>query len=275
MPLVSVIIPCFNHGRYLDEAVNSVLLQTFQDFEIIIVNDGSTDSFTNELLLDYRRPKTRVIHIENSGVSNARNVGIMESTGRYILPLDADDKILPTYIEKAVREMEQNPILGIVYAKAKFFGKSSGELSRTEYHFPEILNRNCIVCTALFKRESWQRVGGYKKEMRDGLEDYEFWISLIEDGAEVFKIPETLFEYRIHTTSRTTVANKNTIKLVSKIILLHLPLYIENFKSLSFPVKILTLLGRLRQTRLRILVNILIYILNYITGIFLKLKRIK
>ena len=82
VPKVSVIIPCYNHGVYIDETVDSVLDQTFQDFEIIIINDGSTDEFTVEKLKTYNKPKTKVIHTSNQGLSSARNNGIRASTNR-------------------------------------------------------------------------------------------------------------------------------------------------------------------------------------------------
>src|SRR5436189_1310286 len=91
VPAVSVIIPCYNLGQYLDEAVESVLAQTYQDFEIVIVDDGSTDSTTRALLADYHRPGTRVIHAAHAGVSAARNLAIAHSTGAYLCALDADD----------------------------------------------------------------------------------------------------------------------------------------------------------------------------------------
>ena len=93
VPQVSVIIPCYNQGRYLDDAITSVLVQTYQNFEILIVDDGSTEPETIEILQDYQQPKTRIIRTENQGVATARNLGIAQAQGTYILPLDADDKI--------------------------------------------------------------------------------------------------------------------------------------------------------------------------------------
>ena len=117
MPKVSIIIPCYNYGQYIDEAVDSVLAQTFQDFEIIIVNDGSTDEFTNKKLENYNKPKTTVYFTKNQGVSAARNYAIEKSSGEYILPLDADDKIHSDYIKEAVDVLEANNEIGIVYCE--------------------------------------------------------------------------------------------------------------------------------------------------------------
>src|SRR4030066_2449234 len=108
MPRVSVIMPCYNLGQYLNEAVESVLSQTFQDFEIIIVNDGSTDEFTNKLLANYNKPKTRVLTTDNEGLPSARNNGIKISSGQYICCLDADDKYHPEFLEKTVEVLDKD-----------------------------------------------------------------------------------------------------------------------------------------------------------------------
>src|SRR5215471_18656606 len=108
-PRVSVVVTCFNLGRYLDEAVGSVLAQTFQDFEILIVDDGSTDEDTRRLLSGYRRPKTRVVRIENRGLPGARNEGIRRTSGPYVCCLDADDRLEHTYLEKAVAVLDKDP----------------------------------------------------------------------------------------------------------------------------------------------------------------------
>ena len=107
-PIVSIIIPCYNHGKYIDEAVDSVLKQTFQTFEIIIINDGSNDEFTNKKLENYSRPNTQVITTANQGLSLARNTGIKMAQGKYILPLDADDKIHPEYLSKAINIIDSS-----------------------------------------------------------------------------------------------------------------------------------------------------------------------
>ena len=126
---VSIIIPCYNQGQYVDDAVSSCLAQTYDNIEIIIVNDGSTDKFTNDFLSKYQRPKTKVINKRNEGLAEARNTGINNATGKYILPLDADDKIAPTYVEKAVQIIEQDESVGIVYCLAEYFGVTLKEIN--------------------------------------------------------------------------------------------------------------------------------------------------
>lgn len=197
MAKVSVIIPCYNQGHFLEEAVNSVLRQTFSDVEIIIVNDGSTDPVTNEILSDIAWPKTKVILTDNQGLAAARNNGIAKAAGQYILPLDADDVIEPTYIEKAADLLDREPKLGIVYCKARLFGTVDMEWSLQSYSLENILQDNVIFCSAMFRRSDWEAVGGYDTGMVYGWEDYEFWISLIERGRGVYQLPEVLFGYRV------------------------------------------------------------------------------
>ncbi len=201
MPRVSVIIPCYNHGLFIAEAIESVLRQTFQDFEIIIVNDGSTDTYTIGLLESYCLPQIRVIHTENQKLPSARNNGIRVANGDYILPLDADDKISDKYLEEAVSILDANKNAGIVYCDAEFFGTVQGKWNLRKYTIENIILGNIIFCSAFFRRDDWAKVGGYKPIMKYGWEDYEFWLSIIELGRDVYKIPRTHFYYRQHLVS--------------------------------------------------------------------------
>jgi len=201
MPKVSVVIPCFNQGSYLQEAVDSVLAQTFQDFEILVVDDGSTDMETVKILEDYGWPKARVIRTENQGLSAARNTGIREAQGVYILPLDADDKIGKGYLEDAVRVLDRHPEIGIVYCEASYFGVRGGRWELPEYSLDKILNHNLIFCSALFRKVDWEAVGGYNVNMVYGWEDWDFWLSLIHRGLKVYRIPKIHFYYRLREVS--------------------------------------------------------------------------
>jgi glycosyltransferase involved in cell wall biosynthesis len=232
MAKVSIIMPCYNYGKYVDEAVNSVLDQTFQDFEIIIVNDGSTDNFTNELLSNYNKPKTKVISIKNQGPSIARNIGIEHATGEYILPLDADDKIESTYLEKGVELLDKNPKLGIVYCEAEYIGERVGKWELPPYSFEHFILENMIFSTAFFRKSAWKKVGGYNPNMIHGMEDYDFWISLIELGMEVYRIPESLFYYRVKVESRTTKLNDYNLEMFVQIYHNHEELYSKNIEIL-------------------------------------------
>jgi glycosyltransferase involved in cell wall biosynthesis len=182
---------------YLDEAVASVLNQTFADFEIVVVNDGSTDPSTICLLAGYAKPKTRVLSIENQGLASARNRGIEAASGEYILPLDADDAIAPGYLEKAVAVMDSNPDVGIVYCLGELFGAEQRMIAAPEFSVRGMLFSNLIFASALFRRADWLAAGGYNPNMRYGCEDWDFWLSLIERERRAYRIPEILFRYRI------------------------------------------------------------------------------
>lgn len=196
-PRVSVIIPCFNQGQFIDEAVNSVLNQTFQEFEIIIINDGSTDEYTIKKFSNYDRPKCKLININNRGLSSARNTGIEAASCEYILPLDADDKIGPKYLEEAVKILDRESAIGIVYCDAEFFGDKTGKWVLPEYSINKLLIMNMIICTGLFRKADYLNTAGYNPNMKYGWEDWDFWLSLIELGKGVYKLPDVHFYYRI------------------------------------------------------------------------------
>jgi glycosyltransferase involved in cell wall biosynthesis len=235
MPKVSVIIPCYNQGAYLDEAVNSVLHQTWRDFEIIVINDGSDDGETRRLLAAYDRPRTRVIHTENMGLAGARNTGIAAATGEYILPLDADDRIGTEYLEKAVAVLDRRPEIGIVYCRAEKFGAQRGSWDSPEFSLRGMLLGNLIFCSALFRREDWQRTGGYDPGMAVGWEDWDFWLSLLELNREVYRIPEVLFFYRVKEVSmaRSMDASKKT-DMHLRVMRRHPAFFIESVRPLLF-----------------------------------------
>ncbi len=202
MPRVSVIIPCFNGGAFIDEAVESVLRQTYRDREVIIVDDGSTDGETRDKLGSWERAGLQVVHTPNRGSAAARNTAIAHASGEFILPLDSDDRIHETYVEKAISATDADKDLGIVYCKAAFFGERTDEWNLPEYSFERILLENMIFCSAMFRRADAQHAGGYNVNMKIGYEDWDFWLSLIRLGRKVYRIPEILFFYRQRQGSR-------------------------------------------------------------------------
>lgn len=231
MPRVSVIIPCYNQGSYVDEAVESVLGQSYQDFEIVIVNDGSTDELINTKLLSYNKPKTRVIVTANQGLAEARNTGIRNSSGEFILPLDADDKIGPTYLEKAVKIFESDSSVGIVYCNASLFGEKVGKWDLPDFSVKEILLNNIIFCSGIYRRKDYNRTVGYRKEMKYGFEDWDYWLSLIELDLKVVQIPDRLFFYRIKKGSMIGTLSNDIGKLSYMHDILvekHIKLYLRN-----------------------------------------------
>ena len=193
---VSVVIPCYNQGRWLWEAIESVLAQDMGDFEIIVINDGSTDPGTNKIVEEIDHPKITTVTTVNQGLSTARNEAIARARGKYILPLDADDRIHPSYLGKASKLLDENPQLGIIYCRAEFFGEEQGVWDLEPYRFPDILISPQIFASSMYRRSDWEAVGGYSTDMIHGWEDYDFWLSLIEKGVGVHRIDEVLFAYR-------------------------------------------------------------------------------
>jgi glycosyltransferase involved in cell wall biosynthesis len=232
-PLVSVIIPCYNQGIYLETAVKSVLKQSYSFYEIIIINDGSTCPRTIHILKNASFPRTTILHTVNRGVASARNEGISKAKGKYILPLDADDKLGPDYIRGAVAVLEADEEVGIVYCRAEHFGLLAGPVKLADYSIEQMLYDNIIFCSGFFRRDDWQKVGGYHMEMRYALEDYDFWLSILSLGRKVVRLPDCHFYYRINFQSRSTqVTSKNYLEMRRQIYLRHRDLYLKHADSL-------------------------------------------
>jgi GT2 family glycosyltransferase len=212
-PRISVIIPCYNLGEYLDEAVDSVRAQSFDDWEIIIVNDGSTDPATNRLLADYQRPRTRVLSTDNRGLPAARNLAIAHAAGAYLCALDADDKLEPQYLERAVARLEADPTLGFVSSWLETFGEERWVWKQDRCDLAALL-AECTVCTAAVVRTSAvEAVGGYDETMTLGYEDWDLWISLVERGIRGVIIPEVLFRYRRRAGSMSSLCSEGPVHL--------------------------------------------------------------
>lgn len=206
MPKVSIIIPCFNQSQYLPETLDSILAQTYNDWECIIVNDGSPDN-TEEVAKEYcdKDKRFKYVYQENQGPATARNNGIKSSSGEYILPLDSDDLISPTYIEKAMSHFNISPNTKLVYCKAKKFGEEEGCWDLPAYKYENMLWNNLIFCTAMYKRVDYDKTNGYNPNMKYGLEDWDFYLSLLNENDIVYRIEEILFFYRIKNISRSTI----------------------------------------------------------------------
>jgi glycosyltransferase involved in cell wall biosynthesis len=205
---VSVIIPCYNLGRYLDEAVNSVLKQTFQDFEILVVDDGSTDPDTRSLLEEYERPRLQLVRSENRGLPCARNLGLAHTTGDYVCMLDADDLLEPAYLEKSVAVLDQDPSVAFVSHWLHAFGDENWDWTPTECGFPALLDVNTVNGAALVRRSALDAVGGFDETMLDGCEDWDLWITLVERGLTGRILPEVLFQYRRRADSMSRAMNQ-------------------------------------------------------------------
>ena len=209
-PLVSIIVPCYKQAEYLPETLNSVLAQTYPNWECVIVNDGSPDN-TEEVAQDYCKRDSRFKYVkkENGGLASARNYGIQYSSGEFVLPLDADDLIGSEYLEKAIRYFEEFPETKLVYCKAELFGKKVEYWDLDIYDYDRFIWRNCIFCTAMFRRHDYDKTKGYNVNMVHGYEDWDFWLTLLKREDVVYCIDEVLFYYRIKEISMSTELNKH------------------------------------------------------------------
>ena len=182
-PKVSVIIPCYNLGQYLDEAVESVLSQTYQDFEILVVDDGSTEPATRALLADYRRPGTRLIHTAHGGLAAARNLGIASAAGEYLCALDADDRLDPHVLREGRPGSRCRSFDRFVSCWLRTFGDEEWEWKPERCDLPALLWEDTVLTAALVRREAVVAAGGYDTKMPvQGDEDWDLWLTLVEQG---------------------------------------------------------------------------------------------
>ncbi|MFY0543725.1 glycosyltransferase family 2 protein [Brevibacillus sp. H7] len=223
-PLVSIVIPCYNYGKYLEEAIDSCLASSFKDIEIIVVNDGSTDPDTFQVLKKLNKPKTRVIHQPNRGASAARNAGVRVARGIYIYPLDADDTIHPSLLAKEVAILNARPKVGFVSSWMRCFGHKNLVIKYGRYNFYRLIFRNMIVSGSMFRKKAWKQVGGYNEKLK-GYEDWDFWISLGEKGWLGYIIPEPLFQHRKHGWSKYCASRQMNAFLIRQIRKNHPALY--------------------------------------------------
>lgn len=219
IPKISVITACYNHAQYIAEMIESVYLQTFREFEMIIVNDGSTDN-TVEVLEQYKKSNFRIIHTENNGPARARNLAIENAVAPIILNIDADDKISPDFLERAYNIISNYENIGIVYSEVECIGAENGLFDVGKYSLENMLLGNRIVCNAFFKRSDWENVGGFSENLKYGLEDWDFWLSIIELGREVIKIPERMVYYRTYNNlnSRSGRRKKNRMMMMESLV---------------------------------------------------------
>jgi glycosyltransferase involved in cell wall biosynthesis len=233
LPKVSVIIPCFNHGEFLPEAVDSVTSIPRNDVELIVVDDGSTDERTAKEMAALSAQGIHVIRQENKGLSAARNTGVHASKGQYILPLDADDRLRPAYIEHSVRILDANPKTGVVYGDAQFFGIRTERWVVGPFSARGLLEKNRITASAVFRRTVWEQNGGYDERMLDGFEDWDFWIGAYEHGWQFAYVPEVLFDYRKANESMLTRVWDLREKVAQYVAVKHGTLYREAFLQLA------------------------------------------
>jgi len=225
-PAVSVIIPTYNRAGFLKKSVQSVLNQTFQDFEMIIINNYSDDN-TLEIVNSFNDNRIKMINFRNDGViARSRNQGIMHSTGNYIAFLDDDDLWLPNKLELQVNYMHRHPEYFLIYSNAwiidNTYQRKQLYLRRRTYPqgivFNRLIKENFIpILTVLIKREIFRDIGFFNEAPSlKGVEDYEYWLRITLKYKIGF-VNEPLAEYRVH--SSMTSNELNVARLVQTVLL--------------------------------------------------------
>lgn len=227
---ISIIIPCYNHGEFIEKAVYSALEQTYPNKEIIIIDDGSNTQ-TKKVLQKMKPKIDLLITQKNQGVVIARNEGVRMAKGNYILTLDADDYFEPGFLEKAVKILDANKKVGIVTCWSSV-ENSSCEQTRiskpTGANAFEGLFHNNASASILFRKRCWEEVDGYDNNLSMGYEDWEFGIAIGKKGWEIHVIPEILFHYRNLPDSRNKKARKYYPEIRRYVYKKHKDLLVQN-----------------------------------------------
>ena len=268
--IISVVVPCYEQGHFLEECFTSILNQTFSNWECIIVNDGSNDNTEDVANVWVQKDKRfKYIFQENRGLSSARNIGIKKAQGEYILPLDADDKIGSDYFLLAFKAFQENIKLKVVYCKAVKFGEINEDWDLSGFSLKKLALFNMIFCSAFFKKKDWQQVGGYDVNMKYGWEDWEFWINILKNGGEVKRLDYKGFFYRVKKQSMiTSISHEMQKELLTYINTKHQDLYIKEFGTYQeytqkFKSEIFNLENKLQSRRI---------ILNQFLKLFFKMN---
>ena len=229
-PLISIIIPCYNDSQFVRQSVNSALNQTYSNIEVIVVDDGS-DSITKIILKELEPKITKLITQENRGQSTARNVGIKEAKGEYILVLDSDDYLDLSFCNKAISVFLNNNDLKIVTCMATRWYENGKKniLIPSGGTILNFMSTNEALGTSMFKKVDWDLCGGYDENMRSGFEDWEFFIRILKEGGRAEVIQEPLYNYRRRSNSTTSIANSKKYQLLKYIYIKHQELYKDHF----------------------------------------------
>ncbi|WP_426328050.1 glycosyltransferase family 2 protein [Pedobacter sp. R-06] len=204
-PQLSVIIPCYNAGEYLPEAIQSLKhVKDDVNFEIIVVNDGSDDISTLTYLQSIANT-CKVVHQENQGPASARNNGIKNAAGEYLLFLDSDNKIRNGYLEKAIDILNNDKGIAVVYGQPHFFGEENLEhrkFNSAAFDLHKLSQANYIDMCAIVRKKTMDKVGGFdENRFLIGNEDWDLWLNIGINNYKFHFINEVLFDYRIRKNS--------------------------------------------------------------------------
>ncbi len=203
--LISIVLPVYNQADYLPAALDSVFAQTYPHYELIVVDDGSTDA-TPEVLSRYQeRHAFTVIRQDNQGLPRALNAGFAHAHGDYLTWTSSDNIMLPQMLEVLAGALDADPSVGLVYADRYLIDEEGNDLGRfdlPDYDPYLLLHTNLVHCCFLYRRECMERIGGYNPDFIYA-EDWEYWIR-ISQYYRMKRIPQALYRYRLHASSMTS-----------------------------------------------------------------------
>jgi glycosyltransferase involved in cell wall biosynthesis len=230
-PLVSVIMPFYNGHDHIVDSVKSVLTQTYRNFELIIVNDGSRAPSPKELLAKYDCSQIRFIdHERNKGLAAARNTAYEAVAGEYMVPLDCDDMIAPSFLAETVEVLLKNPDVDAVYTQVRVFG----EVNLDWVPDATMINLMCglpIPSTVLYRKPVFEKVGGYNTSIKY-VPDVDFWIRALSKGVRLQRVEKPLYHYRKHTNSLSDVGQLAEIQVLAEA---NKELYQKNMSAVLSP----------------------------------------
>lgn len=247
-PLVSYIIPCYNQGMYLPDTLKSIEEEGYQEYEILIIDDGSTDQTTVDYLKTLKSTdKLQILKQENSGPSVARNAGIEKARGKYLIFLDSDDLIQKEFVKIAVEKLESNEEIACVYGDLEYFGEKSGFRKQSPMNTVQMCMFNTLAVCTVIRRDTVISAGCFDTRLsRQGLEDWELWLRLLSKGCEFLYLPVQSFKIRVTSVSRTHIsANPNLNNLKEYIQSKHIHFIMKQYEHLYYENKALKVLPEL------------------------------
>ncbi len=215
-PLVSILVPVYNTAPYLREAIDSMLDQTFADFELIVLDDCSPDN-AEEILDTYNDPRiVRYKGEKNVGLSNVLNVGIGMARGKYIARMDSDDISLPQRLQVQVDYLEKHPDVDLVSVGMRLFGAKEGtwirEINPEKVKIEALFHSPVLHASSVWRKDAFEKQGlRFRQEMVPA-EDYDLWVRAMLKGLKLVNLPEVLYEYRIHEAQATVQTDKTAAK---------------------------------------------------------------
>jgi glycosyltransferase involved in cell wall biosynthesis len=221
-----VVVTAYDQGRTVEDAVLSVLAQSHPVDDVVVVDDGSTDPESLEVLAGLPRlggttSVVRVLHQPNGGVSAARNTGVAALSTEVVAVLDGDDLWEPTFVEKTLAPLADDRTVA-ASSWLSMFGVAQGVVEPTGGTVEAFLPRNAAPASALVRRAHWSEVGGYDESMRQGFEDWDFFLRLLRrDGARVVVVPEPLLRYRTHPASANVRSMEDRLARYAQVVANH------------------------------------------------------